>query len=78
MTDAPAANRDPLLEPSEDRLPADEPGRAQLIAAHAAAVRAGALGYIDPDSGLFVMTALALLQRGTCCENGCRHCPYVE
>ena len=33
-------------------------------------------GYIDPDSGLFVMTEQTLRKRGKCCGNGCRHCPY--
>ena len=31
--------------------------------------------YIDPD-GLYVFTAAYLLARGTCCQSGCRHCPY--
>ena len=31
--------------------------------------------YIDVD-GLLVMTEAYLRKRGTCCENGCRHCPY--
>lgn len=45
-------------------------------AAHEAAVAAGRAGYIDPDSGLFVMSALALGARRNCCGSGCRHCPY--
>lgn len=28
------------------------------------------------DSGLIVMTEEYLLQRGYCCGNGCKHCPY--
>jgi len=24
-----------------------------------------------------VFTAAFLAERGTCCESGCRHCPYV-
>ena len=31
--------------------------------------------YID-DNGLLVFTEKYLLERGTCCGNGCRHCPY--
>ncbi len=31
--------------------------------------------YID-ENGLFVFTASYLLRRGTCCGNGCIHCPY--
>jgi hypothetical protein len=38
---------------------------------------AGAPGYEDPDTGLYVMTAAHLLGRGVCCQSGCRHCPYV-
>ncbi|CAF1218040.1 unnamed protein product [Rotaria sp. Silwood1] len=32
--------------------------------------------YIDPESGLQVLTRYAHLQRGKCCGNQCRHCPY--
>jgi hypothetical protein len=46
------------------------------MAGHDAAVAAGEAGYLDPDSGLFVLTAAFLAQRGTCCGRGCRHCPY--
>lgn len=45
-------------------------------AAHLAAVRAGEPGYLDPDTGLFVLTAITLAGRGRCCGEGCRHCPY--
>ena len=45
-------------------------------AAHERAVRAGADGYDDPETGLFVFTAAYLAARGTCCDSGCRHCPY--
>ncbi len=31
--------------------------------------------YLD-KTGLFVFTEEYLLQRGTCCGSGCRHCPY--
>lgn len=37
----------------------------------------GEAGYLDPATGLFVITAATHLQRGKCCSNGCRHCPYV-
>lgn len=33
-------------------------------------------GYMDPATGYFVLTAGFLLRRGTCCGNGCRHCPW--
>ncbi|MDH3492133.1 MAG: DUF5522 domain-containing protein [Acidobacteriota bacterium] len=28
------------------------------------------------DGGLMVLTARFLRERGYCCDNGCRHCPY--
>lgn len=28
------------------------------------------------ENGLLVMTAKYLRERGYCCGNGCRHCPY--
>jgi hypothetical protein len=48
----------------------------RILAIHDAAVAADEAGYIDPDTGLFVLTAAYLNERGYCCTNGCRHCPY--
>ncbi len=28
------------------------------------------------ENGLYVFTANYHLKRGSCCKNGCRHCPY--
>jgi len=28
------------------------------------------------DNGFCVFTESFLIKRGTCCGNGCRHCPY--
>jgi hypothetical protein len=67
-----------LSEPHRSRVPLDLPGRHEVLAAHAAALAAGEAGYIDPASGLFVLTAGFLAARGTCCGRGCRHCPYVD
>ena len=67
----------PLDEPHPDRLPLDHPRRAEILAAHSAAMARGEQGYMDPDTGLFVLCASTLAARGTCCERGCRHCPYV-
>ena len=67
----------PLTEPHPSRLPAKHPRRAEILAEHARALAAGQAGYCDPDTGLFVLTAASLADRGTCCERGCRHCPYV-
>lgn len=67
----------PLAEPHPSRLPPDHPHRAEILRRHAAAVAAGEAGYTDPGTGLFVLTAAYLAARGTCCDSGCRHCPYV-
>ena len=67
-----------LTEPHPTRLPVDTPGRDAVLAAHATALSAGEAGYLDPTSGLFVLTARFLADRGTCCGRGCRHCPYVD
>jgi hypothetical protein len=67
-----------LTEPHPSRLALDHPRRAEILAAHAAALAAGQAGYLDPDTGLFVLTAGFLTGRGTCCDRGCRHCPYVD
>lgn len=47
-----------------------------IRALHDEAVRAGRNHYRDPATGFRVFTARAHLRRGTCCGNGCRHCPY--
>jgi len=67
----------PLTEPHPDRLPAGHLHRDAILAAHSAALDAGEALYVDPASGLMVMTAGYLAERGTCCDTGCRHCPYV-
>ncbi len=65
-----------LTEPSLSRLALDRPDRAAVLELHAQAMAAGAPGYLDPATGLFVLTAAYLKERGTCCSSGCRHCPY--
>jgi hypothetical protein len=67
----------PLTEPHPDRLDPGHPLYREILARHAAALEAAEPGYVDPASGLFVLTAGFLSERGTCCEQGCRHCPYV-
>lgn len=32
--------------------------------------------YYFNKNGLLVFTEKYLLERGYCCENGCKHCPY--
>lgn len=58
--------------------PLDHPRRDEILAAHDAAVAADEAGYLDPETGLFVLTAAFLAKRGTCCGRGCRHCPYAD
>ncbi len=67
----------PLAEPRADRLDRSHPRAAEALAAHAAALEGGAATYRDPITGYRVLTARTLADRGTCCELGCRHCPYA-
>jgi hypothetical protein len=68
----------PLTVPHRDRLPLSHPARQQILDEHEAALRRGALSYIDPPTGFSVLTAAFLEARGCCCQSGCRHCPYIE
>gem|GEM_PF-4131989 len=45
---------------------------------HEAACERGERSYIDPTTGYTVFTKLYHLDRGSCCGNGCRHCPWRE
>lgn len=68
----------PLTLPDPSRLPPNHPGGADILRVHEAALAAGEPGYVDPGSGLFVLTSQFLADRGWCCTRGCRHCPYVD
>lgn len=73
--------RDPardLTEPHPSRLDPSHAEREAILAAHAGAMEAGDPAYLDPVSGLYVFTARFLADRGSCCDTGCRHCPYVR
>lgn len=59
----PLADR-PLHSPARSRLPSGYPSRDAVLAAHARALDAGQAGYADPDTGLFVLTAQFLADRG--------------
>lgn len=63
--------------PHRHRFDPTAPRYDEAMAAHAQAVSAGRAGYLDPATGLFVMTGAYLLERGWCCDRGCRHCPWV-
>lgn len=45
--------------------------------AHDAAVAAGEPGYTDPSTRFWVFTVATLAAKGRCCDQGCRHCPWV-
>ena len=66
-----------LDEPHPARLPTDHPRLIDILDAYRAALRRGDAGYLDPVTGLYVLTAATLADRGRCCEQGCRHCPYL-
>jgi len=67
-----------LDQPHPSRLSPDDPHYDEITRVHRTAMERGDDGYIDPVSGLFVFTAAYHVARGTCCDSGCRHCPYVE
>ncbi|MTV25788.1 hypothetical protein FTX61_10255 [Nitriliruptoraceae bacterium ZYF776] len=60
------------------RLAPDHPRYAEILAAHDRAVDRGEPGYLDPATGFFVFTSQSHWERGTCCDSGCRHCPYAR
>lgn len=73
----PPLRPDAIDRPARSRLGVDDPHAAEILARHRDAVAAGRDTYTDPRTGLSVMTAAALVERGWCCEAGCRHCPYT-
>lgn len=36
------------------------------------------IDYYFNEEGLMVLTEKYLLERGYCCGNGCKHCPYLK
>jgi hypothetical protein len=64
--------------PHPDRLSPAAPGYAEIVARHEEALARDEPGYLDPVTGLFVMTAATHWARGECCDSGCRHCPFLE
>jgi hypothetical protein len=69
-------SRDQPTIQDRSELASDETLGPELVEAHRSALARGDEGYLDPTTGLYVMTADALMARGKCCGSGCRHCPY--
>ncbi|MCF8530519.1 MAG: hypothetical protein K9G05_07245 [Candidatus Nanopelagicales bacterium] len=67
---------DPHL-PRPDRLDPGSTHYFTIMSAHESACHTGDAGYLDPFTGLFVMTSDHHLERGFCCGRGCRHCPFT-
>ncbi|HWJ64632.1 MAG TPA: DUF5522 domain-containing protein [Acidimicrobiales bacterium] len=65
-----------LDQPDPSRLDPGHPRRDEILARHARAVAAGLSTYLDPGTGYSVLTAAYLAERGYCCSQGCRHCPW--
>lgn len=65
-----------LDQPHPSRLRVDHPRRDEILARHARAVASGLSSYLDPATGYSVLTAAYLAERGACCSQGCRHCPW--
>lgn len=56
----------------------EDQNRKLVDAAHTRACEAAQDTYEDPVTGETVFTRRYLLDRGWCCQQGCRHCPYGE
>ncbi|MGD0054316.1 MAG: DUF5522 domain-containing protein [Acidimicrobiales bacterium] len=67
----------PVPRPHPSRCSPDRRDYGAIVIAHEVAVRAGEATYRDPATGLSVLTVATHLERGTCCDSGCRHCPYL-
>lgn len=67
-----------LVTPAASRLSPEHPHYELILLHHRRAMAAGEVLYPDPVTGLWVMTAEGLWERGSCCDAGCRHCPWVE
>eukprot|EP00112_Aurelia_sp_Birch-Aquarium-sp1_P005404 Seg1614.9 transcript_id=Seg1614.9/GoldUCD/mRNA.D3Y31 product="putative protein C1orf53" protein_id=Seg1614.9/GoldUCD/D3Y31 len=48
----------------------------EIIRRHTLACKAKKETYIDPETGYMVFTEYFHKERGSCCGNICRHCPY--
>ncbi len=76
LTDSGRLRVDGLRTPLTDRFRGDMPGFAPSMLAHGDALESGEDYYMDPQTGLLVMSSQYLADRGPCCGNSCRHCPF--
>jgi hypothetical protein len=67
-----------IARPHPSRCDPSREDYNDIIIAHETAVRNEESWYRDPRTGLMVLTVVAHLARGTCCESGCRHCPFLK
>ncbi len=63
---------------ADDRFAAAQNLMKSTEELHRSACESGEITYPDPQTGYAVLTAFYLTQRGHCCDNGCRHCPYQD
>jgi 5,10-methenyltetrahydrofolate synthetase len=73
----PPLRPDALHRPDTSRLDPDHPDHDEILRRHDRAIAAGEAMYADPATELMVMTAATLAERGWCCDQGCRHCPFT-
>lgn len=78
MQKFPQLRSDYETAPIPQRLSPQHPRRNEIMSRHDDAVGEGKPTYSDPSSGLSVMTARFLADRGYCCTSGCRHCPFEQ
>ena len=45
---------------------------------HEEAIKNNKNFYIEPGTGFMIWTKDFLLKREFCCENDCKHCPYIK
>lgn len=62
------------ISPNEREDPAENP--AEAATSSESDLEEGRDYYLE--NGLLVFTARFLLERGYCCDSGCRHCPYTK
>ena len=67
-----------LEVPDPGRLDPARGDYQAILEAHRRALEAGEDGYLDPATGWWCFTAASLWARGSCCDSGCRHCPYIN